>query len=361
MKKVFLTGATSPIGVHILRLLLLEKSTEISVLLRGVDEKDAESRLTAMIKRFDNYDRNFERLAEVRVILGDLTTDYCGINLDQYEYLKDSIVEIFHCAALTNFNESLENLRSVNVEGTRNVLELAKSCKYLKKINYISSIFVSGSSSDSFSEDDLDTGQVFHNYYEQSKFEAELILRECITNGFTIATYRLSVVTGEWDGQMTHFHGLFYQFIRLLTLRIFDQLPIAMNCKINLIPCDIAAEAIYMLSNNCDRTSTYHVISKNGISLRYLVSLISQYFECNYPQCVGMEEFNLSRLDVVHKKILMPFLPYFNSQVILCSDKTIRELQKSNFRFPEINEKYIIKILEFWEKLGYFKSLDWRR
>ena len=358
MKKILLTGVTSSIGIHILKLLLSDRSIKISVLLRGANEEEAKGRLEALCKRFNNYDKDFERWEKIEIVLGDLTKIHCGVKPERYKHLKDSITEIYHCAALTNFNESLKNVRRVNVEGTKNILELAKNCKTFEKVNYISSVFISGSFAGFFNEDNRDVGQSFNNYYEQSKFEAELLLEEYVTKGLTVVIYRLSVVTGELNGQMTHLHGLFHQFIRLLTLQVFDRLPIARNCKINLIPCDIAATAIYTLSNNYDQSKIYHIISKKSISLQRLVKLISKYLECNVPECTAAEEFDLNRLDAVHKKILIPFLPYFNSQVILTSDKTIRELEKFDFQFPEINRQYIVKILEFGKRLGYFKSLS---
>lgn len=356
-KNVFLTGATSPLGIHILRLLLLDKNAKIFLLMRGINSNVALGRIRVLLRKIQDGDKNNYKLTKsTKIILGDITKDKCGVNKKAYRLLCNSLTEIYHCAALTNFNESLKNVRKVNVEGTRNLLELARNCRHLKKVNYISSVFISGSFKGSFNENNLNVGQRFNNPYEQSKFEAELLIRNSTVDGVVFLIFRPSVITGEFNGPMTHTHGLFCQFLRILAFDIFDMLPISKQTMINFVPCDAAAMAIYILGKFCDQSATYHITSQDAFSLRSLAEFASKYLGCNNPKYIERNDFSLSRLTVVQRKILAPFLPYFYLRVTLSSEKTFERLAGHGFKFPKITERYIMKLIRHGRDVGYFKS-----
>ena len=85
-----------------------------------------------------------------------------------------------HSAASVSFTLSLERSREINVEGTRRMIELAQLCHSrggLEHFSYISTAYVAGTHKGGFGEDQLDVGQRFRNPYEQSKFEAERLVR----------------------------------------------------------------------------------------------------------------------------------------------------------------------------------------
>src|SRR5207253_1615626 len=66
----------------------------------------------------------------------------------------------------------------------------------LQRLGYISTAFVGGSYPDRFGEDDLDVGQRFRNSYEQSKFEAELVMHAHMRN-LPITVLRPSIIIGH--------------------------------------------------------------------------------------------------------------------------------------------------------------------
>ncbi len=74
----------------------------------------------------DCPDRHSHR---VTTVCGDLTEP--GLGLDpgaEREWIAEHVSEIIHCAASVSFDMSLTESRSINVEGTRRVLELAHEC-----------------------------------------------------------------------------------------------------------------------------------------------------------------------------------------------------------------------------------------
>ena len=84
---------------------------------------------------------------------------------------------MLHCAASVSFDLPLAESRSVNVEGTRRMLDFARSCTRLERFSYVSTAYVAGEPGRLFREDELAVGQSFRNPYERSKFEAELAVR----------------------------------------------------------------------------------------------------------------------------------------------------------------------------------------
>ena len=109
------------------------------------------------------------------------------------------VTDIVHSAASVSFTLPLDRSREINVEGTRRMLELAELCQRrggLEHFSYISTAYVAGTHKGEFSEDQLDVGQRFRNPYEQSKFEAERLVRAA-EGRLPIQVFRPSIVVGE--------------------------------------------------------------------------------------------------------------------------------------------------------------------
>ena len=82
----------------------------------------------------------------------------------------------------------------VNVEGTRHVLEFLASCASFRRLHYVSTAYVSGDATGVFRETDLEVGQGFKNYYEETKYLAEVL---AVKSGLSVTTYRPAIVMGD--------------------------------------------------------------------------------------------------------------------------------------------------------------------
>ena len=103
-----------------------------------------------------------------------------------------------HCAASISFDLPLDEARLINVEGTREVIGLAreaKSCGRLDRFIHVSTAYVAGITKGTFRERQLDAGQEFRNTYEQTKWEAEHVVNDAADLNPVIA--RPSIVMGE--------------------------------------------------------------------------------------------------------------------------------------------------------------------
>ncbi len=83
------------------------------------------------------------------------------------------IERIVHTAAITNFNVERPRALAVNIEGTRKVLEFARSCPQLQNIGIISTLYVCGLRGGKIEERVYDDDCGFANHYEWSKCQAE--------------------------------------------------------------------------------------------------------------------------------------------------------------------------------------------
>ena len=94
-----------------------------------------------------------------------------------------------------------------NVGGTAALLDLCRRIG-LPRFHLVSTAFVCGRCRGRICEEDLDLGQEFHNPYEQSKFEAERLVRQA--DGIEPTIYRPAVIVGDSrTGQTSTFTGLY--------------------------------------------------------------------------------------------------------------------------------------------------------
>ncbi|MGZ3447548.1 MAG: SDR family oxidoreductase, partial [Myxococcaceae bacterium] len=73
------------------------------------------------------------RGAPVEVLAGDVTDLHLGLSGEEVERVAGSVTRIFHLAAMNQLTVSREVAWRVNVDGTRNVLELARECRRLER------------------------------------------------------------------------------------------------------------------------------------------------------------------------------------------------------------------------------------
>jgi len=130
--------------------------------------------------------------------------------------LADEVVEIYHLAAIYDLGVRREFAMRVNVEGTRNMLEFACHCRGLRRFQYVSTCYVSGTHAGEFSETDLERGQRFHNFYEETKYLAEVDVQKRMREGLPVTIYRPAIVVGDSKTGNTQKYDGPYSVIRFL-------------------------------------------------------------------------------------------------------------------------------------------------
>ena len=80
----------------------------------------------------------------MEVLEGDVTQMHLGLSGTDYKRVLRSAGEIWHLAGIADLSADARRLRAVNVEGTRNVLDLARACTRLSRLHHFSTASVSG-------------------------------------------------------------------------------------------------------------------------------------------------------------------------------------------------------------------------
>ena len=225
--------------------------------------------------------------APVELLTGDIVDMHLGLAGDEYQRLTREVTQIFHLAAISYLGMPREVARKVNVEGTRNVLELGRDCAQLERFNHFSTCYVSGDRVGVIAEDELDVGQSFRNAYEETKFEAEKLVHKAATQ-LPITIYRPSTVVGDSaTGEIDRFDGPYYLGMLLVLSPLVVPLPLPGNgvAPLNVVPVDFVVKAVWNLSRDPRAVGlTVHLVDPNPMSARRVYELIAERANKKLPR-----------------------------------------------------------------------------
>ncbi|MFQ5889284.1 MAG: SDR family oxidoreductase [Gemmatimonadota bacterium] len=206
----------------------------------------------------------------IRLIEGDIARPDLG--LGDAGDIGSEMDEIYHLAAAYDLSLSLELGQRVNVEGTRNVLDFAARCGALERFHHMSTCYVSGRYAGIFTEEDLDKGQSFNNFYEQTKFLAEVEVRERMEQGLPATIYRPAIVVGDSrTGETQRYNGPYFVMRWLLRQPRIAVMPVvgdATRTRLNVVPRDFVVEALAHLSRiPQSRGKVYHLADPEPLTV----------------------------------------------------------------------------------------------
>jgi len=189
---ILITGATGLIGSFITHKLIAE-GEKIRIL----------TRKTSNLQPLSNI------ISQIDVFEGDI------LDIPSLEKAYEGVDQIIHCAAVVSFGDvGIDRLFKVNVEGTKNVVNVALDHKIAKLI-YLSSIAAIGRDPklDSIDENTLWVESDFNSMYAKSKYAAELEVWRGIEEGLCAAIVNPSIVLGpsNWNKSSTKIFKNVYQ------------------------------------------------------------------------------------------------------------------------------------------------------
>ena len=258
---VLITGTTGFVGMELLARYLERSDREIYALVRADDDASARERIDTVLENLFGS-RVAKRYADrVHPIAGELTAPGLGLGAERSRELAREVSTIVHSAASVSFTLPLDEAREINVEGTRRMLEFAELVKEhggLERYGHVSTAYVAGTHDGSFAECDLDVGQEFNNSYEQSKFEAEQLVRAKTELPTTIM--RPSIVVGDRQSGWTSAFNVLYWPLRAFARGMFESVPAVSSAPVDVVSVDYVADAIYELCESDGGIGeTYHL------------------------------------------------------------------------------------------------------
>ena len=321
---ILLTGATGFVGMAVLARLLERTDRDVLVLVRSASQSQADARLNAVLGSvFDAPERHEGR---VRAVCGDLTAPGLGLGADR-EWIAEEVRDIVHGAASVAFDLSLAESRSINVEGTRRVLDLAEECAArgagLRRITYVSTAYVAGDRHGWAWETELDVGQGFRNAYEQSKHEAERLMWSR-RDRLPVTIVRPSIVVGERGTGWTASFNVVYGPLRAFASGTLPVIPGRRDAVLDIVTVDHLADAILALTASpVAAGGTFHVVAGDqATTLGELARLAARRFGRRPPRLVppriyrsALHPLILRRADADTRRRLARskvYFPYFS-------------------------------------------------
>jgi thioester reductase-like protein len=225
--------------------------------------------------------------APVEVWEGDVSAMHLGLSGREWKSLVRDVGTVWHLAAASRLDSGTELARRVNVEGTRNVLELARAAPRAPRLHHFSSAFVAGDRRGVIMEDELMVGQRFRNPYEHSKARAEELVRRAMGDVPT-TIYRPAIVVGDSrTGEIDRFEGPYYLAILLVTSPLAVPLPLPGDggAPLNVVPVDFLVEAALAIARNpASVGKTVHLVDPAPLSARRVYELIAQRAHRRMPR-----------------------------------------------------------------------------
>ncbi|MBI4423061.1 MAG: amino acid adenylation domain-containing protein [Elusimicrobia bacterium] len=277
--EILLTGATGFLGSRLLLELLARSGARITCLVRAASAREAERRVLDGLERQGLSLPAYER-GRVCALRGDIERPRFGLAPGEWRRLAGTLDAIHHCAARVQLLASFRELEGPNVEGTRQVLRLLCEGRP-KRLHYAStlSVFVSADSgSGVFREDDSPArARWVHGGYAQSKWAAEMLLREAEASAGPIAFYRLGLLTGDRRTGRLPDRDLLRLFIRGLAR--LGRAPEAKGLHVDITPVDYAAAALAHLSLGAAvdaERRTFHIANPRPLRVEELLAAVAR-------------------------------------------------------------------------------------
>lgn len=257
---VLLTGATGFIGTWVAKEFLRTTDVQMIALVRAENEAAATGRLRRAW--WDHPDLTKSLGDRIQVIAGDITVQDFGLGGEAYSRLAQSVTRIVHTAADIRLKAPLEELRRTNVRGTVNLLELAHSAHRhhgLGRFVHFSTAYIAGSRPGKVHENNLSHTFDFANAYEQTKYEAEILVKATAIS-LPVTILRPGMVVGDSrTGAIKTFNTLYFP-LRLYLEGRHRILPVNPSLRVNMVPVDYVAGMAVQLSLNPAATGlTFHL------------------------------------------------------------------------------------------------------
>jgi thioester reductase-like protein len=247
---------------------------------------------------------------QVEVWEGDVSAMHLGLSGAEWKSLLRDVSTIWHLAGASRLDSGTDVARRVNVEGTRNVLELARAAPIAPRLHHFSSAFVAGDRRGVVMEDELMLGQRFRSPYEQSKARAEELVRRA-TGEVPITIYRPGIVVGDSrTGEIDRFEGPYYLAILLVTSPLAVPLPLPGDggAPLNVVPVDFVVDAALAIARNPASVGmTVHLVDPAPMSARRVYEMIAERAHRRLPR-VSLPH------KVVEAILSLPLLERFSRQ-----------------------------------------------
>ena len=213
---------------------------------------------------------------------GDITETELGLSAADLEMARAESTVLFHLAAIYDLAVARDAGMRANVGGTRNVNEFARSLKGLRHYHYVSTCYVAGKRPGLILEKELRHEAGFRNYYEETKYLAEMEV-EALKSELPITIHRPAVVCGDsHTGETAKYDGIYYLIRYLLKWpSVLSDFNIGnSDVTLNLVPVDFVVEGMFALARDpLSIGKTIQLADPQPLTTRELFNTIARCIE----------------------------------------------------------------------------------
>lgn len=287
------------------------------------------------------------------IVEGDITKPDLGLAKNELERARAETSTLFHLAAIYDLAVERAVAQHVNVRGTQNVNDFAKSIKDLRRYHYVSTCYVAGKRTGLIMESELEHNAGFRNPYEESKYLAEVSV-DALKTELPVTIHRPAVVCGDSrTGETAKYDGIYYliHYLRkwpgaLTLLNIGNR-----EVRLNLVPIDFVIEAMVTLARDDGAAgATVQIADPAPLTTEQLFDEISKVIG-------GRDSLFTVPRRLVYPVLMLPgapkitglphsAVPYFFLEQIYDTTRASQLLEPHNIRCPEFPD-YVGALVKF--------------
>jgi thioester reductase-like protein len=356
-RRPLLTGATGFLGAFLLHELLSGSDAVIHCLVRADDPAAAVERLRKNLAAYRLEVADLED--RVVPVIGDLSKPLLGLTPEAFAQLAETVDGIYHAAAIVDFLRPYSVLRPANVGGTQEILRLAATGRP-KRLQYVSSIAVLAATHHSglIGEGVVPEAPAgFPDGYSESKWVAEMLVREAMRRGLKANIFRLGVISGHTETGEPNFDDA--SSLLFVASCLTGALP-DFEWPVDMMPVDVAARAIhYIATHEHDLSPTFHLANPEPTPVSEVTGWLGArgipVERMPYPQWLERMRANAPSLAFEHLLSLLVADQSAASRRLGAADRrfdtanTLRALSGSGIELPRLDEEQFGIYIRFLE------------
>jgi dephospho-CoA kinase len=226
-------------------------------------------------------------LRDAEVLVGDVCDMDLGLSSLEYRALAKELTWIHHLAGIYFMGTDPATARSVNVDGTRTVLDLARDASRLARVVHWSSALVSGDRGGTIYEEDLEAGQAFHNAVERTRYDAERMVRAAMRQ-MPITVVRPAIIVGDSStGEIDTLDGPYYLITLIATNTSNVRLPMLGrgDHPLHLVPIDYVVDAAWQVARSDGAAGkTFHLVDPEPMAARAVFEAVADIAGTEKPR-----------------------------------------------------------------------------